>query len=79
MTFYIYIKGYPVPGNQGTHGKLNQIQPLSKSLFQESKKNESRKKAKRKKNILKVRKNELSVYNMENIVKPPNLELNLEY
>ena len=25
MTFYILIKGYRVPGNQGTHDKLDQI------------------------------------------------------
>ena len=25
MTFYILEKGYTVPGNQGTHDKLNQI------------------------------------------------------
>ena len=25
MTFYILIKGYTVPGTQGTHGNLNQI------------------------------------------------------
>ena len=25
MTFYVLTKGYTVHGNQGTHGKLNQI------------------------------------------------------
>ena len=28
MTFCIIIKGYTVPGNQGTHDKLNQIQNM---------------------------------------------------
>ena len=26
MTFYTLTKGYIVPGNQGTHEKLNQMQ-----------------------------------------------------
>ena len=26
MTVYILTKGYTVPGNQGTHDKLNQVQ-----------------------------------------------------
>ena len=28
MTFYILKKGYIVPGNQGTHDKLNQIRNI---------------------------------------------------
>ena len=28
MTFYILIKGYTVPANQGTHDKLDQIQNI---------------------------------------------------
>ena len=30
MTFYTQTKGYRVPGNQGTHDKLNQIQNVYK-------------------------------------------------
>ena len=34
VTFYILTKGYTVPGNQGTHDKLNQIPFLNrKSLI----------------------------------------------
>ena len=32
MTFYIITNGYPVPGNQGTHAKLNQIKKVRNSL-----------------------------------------------
>ena len=28
MAFYIHTKGYTVPGNQGTHDKLDKIQKL---------------------------------------------------
>ena len=33
MPFYILTKGYTVPGNQGTHDKLNQIQKLLEIIF----------------------------------------------
>ena len=32
ITFYVLTKGYTVPGNQGTHEKLNQI-PIFKDDF----------------------------------------------
>ena len=32
MTFYILTKGHTVPGNQGTHDKLNQIQHFFKTI-----------------------------------------------
>ena len=32
MPFYILTKGYTIPGNRGTHDKLNQIQNFSKNF-----------------------------------------------
>ena len=34
MTFYIFIEGHTVPGNQGTHDKLNQIKLQKKTKKQ---------------------------------------------